>query len=208
MSRYCKIVVLPEDVSHADLARGFFQGRSVNEGAYELQRRWTGRNGNNAAVRRWLCDEVRLQVNPASPRYGILALIDEDGQGLAARRNEVREALNQLGLPTIDPNKGRCLVLPMRNVETWMVWAARWQDAGGPTSPVGPPSYQCVSEEDDYKRFKRANGDPLQRETMSTAYIVGKIIAALNPTAPPAGLPPALREVLQPLSEFLHWARA
>jgi hypothetical protein len=207
MSRYCKIVVLPEDVAHADLARGFFQGRSVSERAYELQRRWTGRNGNNAAVRRWLCEEVRLQVNSVSPRYGILALIDEDGQGLDARRNEVREALGQLRLPTIDPNQGRCLVLPMRNVETWMVWAARWQDAGGPTSPVGPPSYQSVSEEDDYKRFKRANGDTLPRESMTTAYIVGKTIAALNPTSPPAGIPPALREVLQPLNEFLRWAR-
>ena len=207
MSRYCRIVVLPEDVSHADLARGFLQGRSVNVGAYELQRRWTGRNGNNAAVRRWLCEEVRLQVNPASRRYGILALIDEDGQGLAARRNELRDALSQLGLPTIDPNQGRCVVLPVRNVETWMVWGARWQGAGQPTSPVGPPTYECVSEVDDYKRLKRADGDPLPRETSATAYTIGKIIATLNPTNPPAGIPPALREVLQPLSDFLRWAR-
>jgi hypothetical protein len=207
MTRYCKIVVLPEDISHADLARGFFQGRNVNERAYELQRRWTGRNGNNAAVRHWLCEEVRLQVNPASPRYGILALIDEDGQGLAACQDEVRAALTARGFPGIAPDHGRCLLLPMRNVETWMVWAARWQASGSPASPAGPPRYRPVSEVDDYKRLRSGNGEALPRETMKSAYDVGKIIATLNPMSPPAGIPPALKDVLPPLTAFLRWAR-
>src|SRR2546423_1812010 len=138
MSRHCKIVVLPEDSCHADLARGYFQGRNVNERTYDLQRKWTGRNGNDAAVLRWLCEEVRLQNHATSPRYGVVALIDEDGRGLEARRATIRTTLTELGLPAIDPNEGRCLILPMRNVETWMVWAARWHAAGSPGSPTGP----------------------------------------------------------------------
>jgi hypothetical protein len=207
MSRYCKIVVLPEDSSHADLARGFFQGRNVNAGAYELQRKWTGRNGNHAAVRHWFCEEVRLQAHPTSPRFGILALIDEDGQGLEIRREQVANELQRLNLAPIDPDDGRCLVLPMRNAETWMVWAARWQRAGSPNSPAGQPSYEPVSELDDYKRCKSPTGLPLPREQMTNAYTVGKIIATLNAVSPPAGTPPALRDVLRPLNEFLRWAR-
>ena len=205
MSRHCKIVVLPEDSCHADLARGYFRGRNVNERAYELQRKWTGRNGNYAAVLRWLSEEVDLQNHPTSPRYGIVALIDEDGQGIEARRTAVRTALTARGLPLIDPNQGRCLILPMRNVETWMVWAARWQAAGNPGSPTGPISYDLVSEEDDYKRLRTRAGDPLPKEAKMAAYRVGKIIAKLNPTSPPAGTPPALREILKPLSDLLRW---
>ena len=207
MSRHCTIVVLPEDSCHADLARGYFQGRNVDERAYELQRRWTGRNGNDAAVLRWLCEEVRLQNHATSPRYGVVALIDEDGQGHETRRCTVRTALTALGIPTIDPNDGRCLILPMRNVETWMVWAARWQAAGSPGSPTAPVTYDPVSEEDDYKRLKSRTGDPLPKEPKMGAYKVGKVIAKLNPVSPPAGTPPALRDVLQPLSDFLRWCQ-
>jgi len=208
MSRRCKIIVLPEDTSHADLARGFFRGRNVSERAYDLQRRWTGRNGNHAAVRRWFCEEARLQGHPASPRFGILALIDEDGQGLERRRNDLAEALRKLGLAApLDPNEGRCLVLPMRNAETWMVWAARWKGAGCPTSPDGRQGFEPVSEANDYKRFRGPDGNALAREAMTSAYDAGKIIATLNPMFPPAGTPPALQEVLRPLSDFLHWAR-
>jgi hypothetical protein len=37
------------------------------------------------------------------------------------------------------------------------------------------------------------------------AYKVGKIIAKLNPTSSPAGTPPALQDILKPLSDFLRW---
>jgi hypothetical protein len=207
MSRHCKIVVLPEDSCHADLARGYFQGRKVSEKAYDLRRKWTGKNGNNAAVLRWLCEEVRRQNHPGSPRYGIIALIDEDGRGLGACQTAVRTALTDLGLPAIDPNGGRCLILPMRNVETWMVWAARWQAAGSQSSPTGPVAYDLVSEEDDYKKLRNPNGNPIPNEPKMEASQAGKLIAKLNPACPPAGTPPALREIPQPLSDFLHWCQ-
>ena len=207
MSRYCNIVVLPEDVAHADLARGYFQGRNVDERSYDLQRRWTGRNGNHAAVRHWFCEEVRLQAHRFGARRSILALIDEDGQGLELRRNEIRGELTKLGLPNINPSEGRCLVLPMRNIETWMVWAARWQSAGRPTSPSAPPGYVLVDESYDYKRFRTPTGNVVPKEPLTPAYIVGKTIATLNPMTPPSGLPPALQAVLQPLNDFLDWAK-
>jgi hypothetical protein len=134
-------------------------------------------------------------------------LIDEDGQGLDARRNEIIDELRRLGLPNINPSEGRCLVLPVRNVETWMVWAARWRSAGCPTSPTAPPGYSLVNESYDYKRFKTPDGNVVPKEPLEKAYLVGKAIASLNPVAPPSGLPPALQAVLQPLNAFLDWAR-
>jgi len=134
-------------------------------------------------------------------------LIDEDGKGLDARRNEIRDELNRLGLPDINPSEGRCLVLPMRNVETWMVWAARWQNAGCPSSPAAPPSYPPVDELNDYKRFRTPSGNVVQKEPLARAYLVGKAIAKLNPVTPPSGLPPALQAILQPLIDFLDRAR-
>jgi hypothetical protein len=179
----------------------------VKEGAYNLQRRWTGKNGNHAAVRKWFCEEVVRQMHPTSPRFGILALVDEDGQGLERRRSEVADELRRLGLPQIAPEDGRCLVLPVRNAETWMVWANPWQCAGCPTSPTAPQAYESVSEVHDYKRWKGLNGDPLPRESIKSAYDVGKMIATLNANAPPVGTPPALQEALRQLSDFLCWAR-
>jgi hypothetical protein len=207
MSRYCKIVVLPEDWCHAHLARGFFQGRNVDGRAYDLKQRWHGRNGNAAAVVRWLCEEARLQSKTTSGRYGILAIVDEDGKGLEHLRNTIDEALTNVGLRATNPTDGRCLVLPMRNVETWMVWVARWKAAGGSTAPGATAEYQPVNEAHDYKRWRCQTGQPLPKESLAKPYLVGKALAALNPAAPPAGTPPALRAALQPLGDFLHWCR-
>ncbi len=95
----------------------------------------------------------------------------------------------------------------MRNVETWMVWAARWQAAGASGSPAGAAPYPSVSEEDDYKTLRTRAGNPLPNEPKMPPYKVGKIIAALNPASPPAGTPPALRAILRPLSDFLRWCQ-
>ena len=207
MTRHCKIIVLPEDSRHADLARGFFRGRNVNERAYELQRKWTGRDGNNAAVVRWLCEEAKLQSRRTSARYGILAIIDEDGKGLVQCRTEINKALSDSRLPETDPNEGRCLILPKRNVETWMVWLARWQTSGSPSSPDTTGSYTPVDETSDYKKWRSEAGEPVPKESMADAYQVGKILATLNPAVPPAATPAALREALKELGQFLRWCK-
>jgi hypothetical protein len=154
-----------------------------------------------------LCEEARLQSHKSGARYGILAIIDEDGKGLAQRRGIADKALTDCGLLGTDANDGRCLILPMRNVETWMVWLARWQAAGSPTSPGTFASYTPVDEANDYKKWRNQAGDPLAKEPVGNPYQVGKILATLNPTAPPAATPPALREAIKPLGEFLHWCR-
>jgi hypothetical protein len=206
MSRACRIIVVPEDRDHAALARGYFHERGVHPRAYQVTSKWSGKNGNFDRVRQWFAEEVKLQAKELV-RFGVIALIDEDGKGLAVRRESVTEELARLGLPGLDPSKGRLLVIPVRNVETWMVWGARWTGAGRPASPGSPAGFSEVDETHDYKRWETRDGQPLPREKPLDGYQLGRAIGTLNPAAPPGGLPPALEAILRPWSDFMDWAR-
>jgi len=136
-----------------------------------------------------------------------MALIDEDGQGLAARRQRVTDELASLNLPALDPSQGRLLVLPVRNVETWMVWGARWTTVGRPTQPRTPATFLGVDETHDYKRWRARDGQLLPRENHLDTFQLGRAIATLNPATPPGGLPPALEAILRPWGDFMDWVR-
>lgn len=206
MSRACTIIVVPEDPEHAALARGYFRGRGFDPGLYHFTKKWNGRNGNFDRVRQWFAEEVQEQAKKRR-RFGVMAFIDEDGKSLAVRQRSITEELARLGLPVLDPSKGRLLVIPVRNVETWMVWGARWTRAGRSVSPGSPPGFPDVDETHDYKKWETRAGQPLPREEMLDAFELGRAIARLNPTAPPGGLPPALEAILRPWCDFLDWAR-
>lgn len=206
MSRACQIVVVPEDKEHAALARGYLAERGVNPRSYRVTQKWTGKNGNFDRAREWFIEEVRIQAR-GKVRFGVVALIDEDGQGLAVRRQRVTDGLAALNLPKLDPSQGRLLVLPVRNVETWMVWGARWTALGRPTSPAVPSGFSTLDETHDYKLWRAHDEQPIQSESRLDAFQLGRAIATLNPAVPPGGLPPALQDVLRPLADFLRWAR-
>jgi len=203
MARACSIIIVPEDQEHKNLAGGYLYERGVQ---YHVAKRWTGKNGNFDRVREWFISEVRLQAKGLR-KFGVIALIDEDGQGPAARRQRVASELEHLGLPSLDSSQGRLLVLPVRNVETWMVWGARWTTAGRPISLATPVGFPAVDEAYDYKRWQTCDGQSLPHESRLDAFQVGRAIATLNPTAPPPGLPPALEAILRPWGDFLDWAR-
>jgi len=206
MPQVCQIVVVPEDSDHAALARGYLAERGVTQRKYYVTRKWTGKNGNFDKVREWFIEEVRLQ-SKGLRRFGVIALMDEDGQSLAARRQAVTDELARLKLPPLDASQGRLLVLPVRNVETWLVWGARWHAAGRPTSPGTPANYPPVDETHDYKKWRTCDGQALPHESQLGAFQLGRVIAALNPLAPPPGLPLALQAILRPWGAFLDWAR-
>lgn len=206
MPRNCRIIIVPEDKDHAALARGYLDGRGFQPRTYRVTQHWTGKNGNYDRVREWFVEEVREQ-SKMRVRFGVLALTDEDGQGLSARRQRIADELARLELPALDSSQGRLLVVPVRNVETWMVWGARWEAAGAPTSSTVPPGFLEVDEAHDYKRWQAQGGHSLPHESRLDAFRLGRRVAQLNPASPPTGLPPALRAVLKPWSDFLDWAR-
>ena len=206
MPRVCNIIVIPEDTDHANVARGYFHGRNVDDRAYQVYQKWTGKNGNFDRVRQWVVENVRAQARKLR-RFGIIAMIDEDGTGPTARRQRISGELRNLMLPDFDPCQGRLLVLPVRNVETWMVWGARWDAAGRLTSPTSPAAFPAVDETHDYKRRRTISGQLLPSEPQMQAFALGCAIAELNPANPPAGVPPALAAILRPWSDFLDWTR-
>ncbi len=79
---------------------------------------------------------------------GVLGLLDEDGKGVATRQQEVAERLQARRLPVVTPDDGRCLLLPTRNIETWLYWltARRKGEA------------IAVDETADYKKKRPARG--------------------------------------------------
>jgi hypothetical protein len=206
MPHIAQIVVVPEDNEHSSLARGYLEARGVGSNRYHVTKRWTGKNGNFDRVRDWFAEEVRFQAKRLV-RFGIIAMIDEDGQGLTTRQELIADELERLDLPSLAVSEGRVLVIPVRNIETWMVWGARWASAGRPTSRALPKVFPGVDETHDYKRWRSRAGQSLTREARLDAFLLGQAIATLNPVDPPTGLPPSLHDILRPWSEFLEWAR-
>jgi hypothetical protein len=52
---------------------------------------------------------------------GVLGLMDEDGTGMS-RTDQISDTLHQKSLPDINSSQGRCLLLAIRNIETWAYW--------------------------------------------------------------------------------------
>ena len=197
MSRRCPIVFIPEDEQHASLMRGYFiGGRGFDYRGVAATKFWTHKRGNYVKARDWFCEEIKLQA-AGRRKFGVILLIDEDGVGLSARQKYVADKLAAEGLPSLDPANGRLLVIPMRNVETWMAWAFRW--LGTPSAPAGVIP---IDETADYKIDPKYRG-----ETKAPAFSVGKLMAEFDPTSPPSSMPGAMKNVLEPLSDFSAWAK-
>jgi len=125
---------------------------------------------------------------------GVLGLIDEDGQGVAARERDVEDLLKKRDLPPLSAQEGRCLLLPTRNLETWLYWL-RAQQHG--LSLV-------VDEVTDYKK-ERPSGSA-SRARNEDCRPAGEALP-LDHTQPPLGCPPMLVRALGDLREFLKAVR-
>ncbi len=126
---------------------------------------------------------------------GVLGLIDEDGQGVAARGREVEDLLKKRDLPPISPREGRCLLLPTRNLETWLYWLTACRHG---VSLV-------VDEVADYKKDGPPGGaSRIRNEDCGPA---GAALHALDHTQPPQRCPPMLVRALGHLREFLEALR-
>ena len=118
MSRICRIVLVCEGWRDSAFARSFLVAANVT-GAVD-QKVSHGGSGHDW-VKTQFVEEV-ANLRRFSEGRGVLGLIDEDGQGVAERQREVSDRLKERQLPSISARDGRCLLLPMRNLETWLYW--------------------------------------------------------------------------------------
>ena len=142
MSRVCRIVLVCEGWRDSRFARSFLEA-SVDPRKIE-DRRNPGGSGHD-----WVKDEFVegiADLQRFREGRGVLGLLDEDGQGVANRRKEVAKRLAERDLPPLADNAGRCLLLPTRNLETWLYWLESQRNGRG----------WVINEEDDYKTKRPA----------------------------------------------------
>ncbi len=192
MSRVCKIILVCEGWRDSAFARGFLEAAGI--GARSIDAKTNPGGSGHDWVKTQFAQEAANLARFAEGR-GVLGLLDEDGQGAAFREKEVADRLRERGLGPISAQDGRCLLLPTRNLETWLYWLTA-QRCGLPST---------VDETTDYKRDSPPAGSP----RMSDAHCgpAGKYLHTLNHANPPEGCPLMLGRALGQLREFLNAVR-
>ena len=192
VGRVSRIILVCEGWRDSAFARGFLVAAQVDPRAIE-SRQNPGGSGHDW-VRKQFAAEVANLARFSEGR-GVLALLDEDGQGAAVRQREVEEHLKECALGAISAQKGRCLLLPTRNLETWLYWLT---------------AHRCgasveVDETTDYKQMGPPKG--LQRISNQDCRPAGETLHSLDHKQPPIGCPPMLVSGLGHLRAFLNAVR-
>lgn len=191
MSRVCKIVLVCEGWRDSAFARGFLAAASV-ERVVE-PRVNPGGSGHDWVKTQFVAEVANL--GRFSEGRGVLGLIDEDGQGIAERQQEVADKLKARGLPSISAREGRCLLLPTRNMETWLYWLTAQRNGFS----------LSLDETTDYKKV----GPPTGASRVNNQHCrpAGESLHGLDHTRLSQGCPPMLGRALGELREFLKAVR-
>ena len=192
MARICKIVLVCEGVWDECFARGFLAAANINPRCIDCPRN-PGGSGHDW-VKTTFVEEV-ANLTRFSEGRGVLGLLDEDGQGAEARQRGIEDELRVQELGSVAAREGRCLLLPARNLETWLYWLRGLRNQ----TPVD------VNEEDNYK----VSPPPLAGSKISYGECkpAGEFLHSLNHTQLPPGCPSALARALGQLREFLEAVR-
>ena len=188
MPRVCKIVLVCEGWRDSRFIRSFLQEAAVDP------RKFDARENPGGSGHDWVKDEfveAVAQLQRFREGRGVIGLLDEDGQGIAARRAAVVQCLAARGLPPLGSAEGRCLLLPTRNIETWLYWLESNRANRG----------WAINEVTDYKETRPAGIS--RKETDALCQSAGAHLHSLNHTALPGDCPPMLADALGQLRAFL-----
>jgi hypothetical protein len=191
VSRVSKIVLIFEGWRDSSFARGFLVAAGINPRVIELRPN-PGGSGHD-----WVKEQFVVEVGNLrrfSEGRGVLALLDEDGFGTQNRQREVETLLTERQLPPISAHEGRCLILPTRNIETWLYWLRGYKTG----------SLVAVDEADDYKQRPPIGSSRIRDEECRPA---GETLHQLDHTRPPNACPPQLIFALTHLRVFLNTVR-
>ncbi len=192
MSRVCKIILVCEGWRDSAFARGFLVEAGV--GRRSIEPRTNPGGSGHDWVKTQFIEEV-ANLDRFSEGRGVLGLLDEDGQGVSTRQQEIADRLKAHGLGSLAPNDGRCLLLPARNLETWLYWLTGQKNG----------LLVVVDETTDYKQVgPPAAASPIGNEHCRPA---GEWLHTLNHSQLPQGCPPMLGQALGQLREFLNAVR-
>jgi hypothetical protein len=186
MARVCTIVRVCEGWRDSAFARGFLE----TSGSRRIEERRNPRGSGHGWVRgQFVIEAARL--NRFSEGLGVLGLPDEDGQGASAREKEIETALRERDLGTLSAKDGRCLLLPTRNLETWLYWLQSHQN--GTPVPI-----------DETTNYKRQPPSGVARIDDRDCRPAGEHLHTLDHTQLPPGCPSMLCKGLAQLRGFVN----
>jgi len=176
MARVCNIVLVCEGWRDSAFARGFLE----KSGNRKIHDKRNPRGSGHGWVRRQFVEEVAALAR-FSEGWGVLGLLDEDGQGVSVRESEIAEAMRERNLGSLSAGNGRCLLLPTRNLETWLYWLKSRQDG-------------MLVSIDETTDFKRQSPGGMPRIADRDCRPMGEHLHTLDHTQMPEGHPSMLRK--------------
>jgi len=194
MARVCRIVVVVEGWEDRAFTEGFLASAGVAPRSIDAKVSPKGHGSGYSFVREVFAHEVGELAKHREGR-GVLALMDEDAKGVENRRRWVADYLRETQRQPIACAEGRCLVLPMRNLETWAYWLTG--------SKIG--QNWVADEDEDYKTTRPASATRSLENTDWRA--AGQHLHSLDHTSPPQGMPGELAASLVRLREFVNAVR-
>ncbi|HUD48325.1 MAG TPA: hypothetical protein VMR33_15945 [Candidatus Baltobacteraceae bacterium] len=187
MPRVCNIILVCEGRRDSAFARGFLE-TSGNRRIYDSRN--SGGSGHGW-VKIQFVEEVANLARFSEGR-GVLGLLDEDG--VSGRENEIAAALRERNLGSLSASDGRCLLLPTRNLETWLYWLRSHQH--GTLVPI-----------DEVTDFKRQAPNGIAHIDDKDCRPAGEYLYSLDHTQLPEGCPSMLRKGLSQLRDFVKAVR-
>ena len=123
MSNRVDIALLCEDESHERFIKKFLRLKSrsyrrVFPSGYK-SRETGGVRPNNAFVLERATIEIAA-ARKIPPRRALILVIDGDARGFASRCGEMAAKLKAANMPQLDSAERIALVVPCRNIETWI----------------------------------------------------------------------------------------
>jgi hypothetical protein len=188
MSRVCTITLVCEGWEDKRLVRAFLDKA--------IQARVNARPNLMGCGYEWVIKEFVQEVRNLgrfSEGRGVIGVIDEDGLG-SDRRNHINRLLHDQALPDIEASKGRCLLLAIRNIETW----AYWLKANRLNQSI---------EVDEISNYKNAAPDGVEKLKTTDWRDAGNHLHQLDHTNMPGTCPAGLVLGLQELRAFVQAVR-
>ena len=134
--RYTQIVILCEDDNQMNFVRKYLMRRKVDRRRIRINKAPSGRGAGSHYVIENYPAEVKALRSRAYLRAGLLAVVDADTVPVEERLRQFETSLAQSGQDRRNDTERVGLLIPKRNVETW-VFHLLGND---------------VNEEDDYKK--------------------------------------------------------
>jgi hypothetical protein len=189
MARICNIILVCEGWRDSAFARGFLE----SSGSRRVHEKRNPRGSGHDWVKTQFVEESAGLARFSEGR-GVLGLLDEDGQGASVRESEIEEALRNQNLGSLSPSDGRCLLLPTRNLETWLYWLKSHQNG----------TAVSIDEASNYKKQPPTGSARVEDRDCRPA---GVYLHTLNHTQLTEACPSMLRKGLQQLRDFLNAVR-